>query len=112
MTHIFNCCSSTLLKLLCSISSKLNNTLPAANVANIVTPCVAAKPASFQILPGVAYWSMTKASLKLFMVLVAPHLMMKLCFKSSAAHARAKDMTKFGIFDSSSGLIQVEADNF
>ena len=105
--------SNTLLRLLSKISEKLNNTLPAYLIANIVTSTIQNKYTSLQIALGV----LTRKKLivdTLYDFGVTCSYAETIRFKASAAVDTATKTT-FGskvITDSKDGLIQVVADNF
>lgn len=105
--------SSTLLSLLSCLSDKLEFTLPALLIANMVTGILTHKPTSLQIALGVQTRERSKIdSLHDFGVTCTYDEVKR--FKASAAMAAAQDVNKKSraINDSTVGLIQAVADNF
>ena len=111
MDDVLACVSPTLLRLLSLISPQLQSSLPAAMTGNMVARAVSNKPTQLQIALGVVLRS--KFNIELL------HKYGATCsydevfrFKSSAAHAAAKNREKLGISSTGGGLIQAVADNF
>lgn len=107
--------SSTLLSLLSCISDKLNMTLPALLICNIVTSVLTCRPTSLQVALGVQTREKNKVDCMYdFGVTCSYDEVVR--FKASAAVAASKEHglrnKSRAISDSSIGLIQAVADNF
>ena len=104
-------CSETLLSLLAQISPRLNGTLPALLIGNMVTNAVRNMPTTLQIALGVT--TREKFIIKVlhdFSVTCSYDEALR--FKSSAAaHAANTDDTQ-GLFSAGNGLIQAVIDNY
>ena len=103
--------SDILLSLLTRLSPKLDSNLSAAMVGNMVTCAITNKPTFLQIALGVFIREKTVIELLHDFGITSSYDEV-LRFKSSAAHAAAKNMEKLGISRSDAGLVQVVADNF
>ena len=104
-------CSPTLLMMLSYISSKFDHSLKAAMVGSINTSCIVSKPSTLQIALGIMVNDKSVIEI-LHEFGVTTTYDEVLCFKTSAAHAAAKNMEQMGIRDSNKGLVQVVADHF
>ena len=103
--------SPTLLNLLSKMSSKLDSTLPAAMIGNMVTSAISKKPTSLQISLGVVVREKSIIELLHEYGITSTYDEI-LRFKSSAAHAAGKCKQLFGILQNDGGMVQVVADNF
>lgn len=104
--------SNTLMKLLCSVSEKLNNSLPAMLIGSIVTSTKKNFPTNLQIALGIVLRD-TKSVIQLmhkFGITCSYDEVLR--FKKSAATAVVEDAKASGLFDVADGMIQVVADNF
>lgn len=101
-------CSPTLLRLLASISEKLNFTLPAFMIGHIITSAISGQATSLQIALSVLLSRHRKMIDELHNYGVASSYDELRRFRISAATA----MASVPKFDSDAGLVQVVADNF
>ena len=104
--------SPTLSSLLSLISPKLNKTLAAAMIGNIITSQVTNQATDMQIALGILTRDSKKVVDKLYDYRVTCSYDEVVRFKKSAARASYADTRLQGISDSSNGLIQIIADNF
>ena len=103
--------SHTLLHMLSLLSTKLDSTLPAAMIGNIVTSIVTNRHTSLQVALGITVREKSIIEcLHNFRVTASYDEILR--FKASAAHAAAQSQELMGINQSSSGLVQTIADNF
>jgi len=104
--------SGTLLDLLSKLSPKLDRTLPAILIGSILTSIVKNYPTGLQVALGVKMGRSKQlvSLLKEFGVTCTYDELQR--FKRSAAKAATADCSLTGLADSSSGLVQVIADNF
>ena len=109
--NVLNDASPTLLQLMSSLTPKLDSTLQAGMVGNIVTSLVTNRPTLLQIALGIAVRNKSKIE-TLYDFGVTCSYDETLRFKSSAAHAAAKCQELLGISHSGDGLVQAVADNF
>ena len=104
--------SPTLSSVLSLVSSKLNQTLPAAMIGNIVTSQITNQATDLQIALGVLTRDSKKIVDQLYQYRVTCSYDEVARFKKSAALASYTDTSVQGLADSSSGLVQIIADNF
>lgn len=104
--------SPTLSSLLSLISPKMNRTLAAAMVGNIVTSQVTNQPTDLQIALGLLTRDSKKVVDQLYHFKVTCSYDEVMRFKKSAAHASYSDAGLQGLSDAGDGLIQIVADNF
>ena len=97
--------------LLSSISSKLDNSLPAVMAATIVTSCITLKPISLQIALGITAHDKSHIE-TLYGFGVTSTYDEVLRFTASAAHTAAKDMQQMAISTTDNALIHIVADNY
>ena len=102
--------SQTLLHLLSLLSMKLDSTLPALMIRNIITSIMNSMHTSLQIALGITVRE-TSAIECLHKFRVTASYDEILHFKASAAHAAAHNQELMGIHQSRFGLIQTIADN-
>ena len=103
--------SDTFLDLLKAVSPKLENTLPAALIGNIITSIINNQATTLQIALAVSLRDKS---------LVQQMHDYRICcsydelirFKASAAHAASQQNNLQGLMDSDAGLVQVVVDNF
>ena len=100
-----------MLHLLLLVSPKLNSSLSACMVGNIVTSMVTNWPTSLQIALGVLVRQKSRIE-QLYDFAVTSSYDEILIFNASAAHAAAKFQNLRGISDCGIGLVQTVADNF
>ena len=106
-----NDASQTLLHLLSLLSTKLDSTLPAAMIGNIVTSIVTNRHTSLQVALGVkAREKSIIECLHNFLVTASYDEILR--FKASVAHTAALSQELTGLKECSSGLVQTIADNF
>lgn len=104
--------SNTLLKLLASVSPKLDNTLPAILIGNMVTSIVTNQSTDLQIALGVLLRDSKMIVNHMYDYGITCSYDEVLRFKKSAAVAAAQDLNQQGISNSHHGLVQIVADNF
>ena len=103
--------SQTLLHLLSLLSTKLNSTLPAAMIGNIVTSIVTNRHTSLQVALGVTVREKSIIEcLHNFRVTASYDEILR--FKASVSHAAAQSQEITGLKECSAGLVQTIADNF
>ena len=103
--------SQTLLHLLSLLSTKLDSTLPAAMIGNIVTSIVTNRHTTLQVSLGVTVREKSLIEcLHNFRVTASYDEILR--FKASVAHAAAQSQELTGLKECSSGLVQTIADNF
>ncbi|KAJ8021891.1 hypothetical protein HOLleu_39220 [Holothuria leucospilota] len=104
--------SSTLLKLLATLSTKLDETLPALLIASVITDVLTNYPTPLQVALGVLLGDSKSIVGHMYDYRITCSYNELLRFKSSAATAASADLVKQGVSDAGDGLIQVVADNF
>ena len=104
--------SSTLHTLLAAISPKLDNTLPALMIGNVVTSILKSQPTDLQVSLGVLLRDSKMILGYTYDFGITCSYDEVLRFKKSAAVAAAKDPNLHGISDSENGLVQTIVDNF
>lgn len=104
--------SSTVLNLLARLSPKLDNSLPALLIGNIITAVLTNYPTQLQIALGVLLRDSKELvkSMSDFGVTCTYDELLR--FKKSAAAAAAKNTELTAISDAREGLVQVVVDNF
>ena len=111
MEEVLDSVSPTLVKLLGKVSDKLDYTMPAALIGNIVTSLVSNTYTALQIALSVLLGKRNLIEqFHEYSVVCSYHEF--LLFKSSAAAAAVKNSNLTGLRAPTSGLIQVIADNF
>ena len=104
--------SDTLLKLLAALSKRLNRTLPALLIANIITNVLRNSPTPLQVALGILLRDSKAVISHMYDYRVTCSYDEVLRFKSSAAVAASTNPANQGISDAKDGLIQIVADNF
>ena len=104
--------SDTLLTLLAALSPKLDKTLPALLIGNIVTSVITNQATALQIALGVLLRDSKAAVNHMYSYRVTCSYDELLRFKKSAAAAAIVDPCHQGISDAKHGMVQVIADNF
>ena len=104
--------SQTLMELLALLSNKLDYTLPALLIGNIITSVITNKPTNLQIALGNLLRDSRKLINPFYQFGVTCSYDEILRFKKSAALAATKEIKLSGIEQASDGLIQAVADNF
>ena len=104
--------SVTLQDLLSSVSKKLDNSLPAILIGNIVTSVVTNHPTDLQIALGVLLRDSRKTVCHMHDYRVTCSYDELLRFKKSAAVDAATKLSQQGISDARHGLVQMVSDNF
>ena len=106
-----DCVSSTLLSLLSKLSTKLDRTLPAALIGNIVTNAISGRFTTLQIALGVVL--NRKGLIEQFYDFLASCSYDEvLRFKASAAAAAVNIASLRGHANAEDGLVQLVSDNF
>ena len=101
-----------LLKLLAALSRRLEGTLPAPLIANIVTYVLRNSPTLLQVAIGILLRDSKTVISHMYDYRVTCSYGEVLRFKSSSAVAASTNPANQGISDSKDGLIQIVADNF
>ena len=104
--------SDTLLKLLAALSKRLDRTLPALLIANIITSVLRNSPTPLQVALGILLRDSKAVISHMYDYRVTCSYDEVLRFKSSAAVAASTNPANQGISDAKDGLIQIVADNF
>ena len=104
--------SQTLMELLALLSNKLDYTLPALLIGNIITSVITNKPTNLQIALGNLLRDSRKLINPFYQFGVTCSYDEILRFKKSAALAATKEIKLSGIEQASDGLIPAVADNF
>ena len=107
-----DCVSSTLLKVLNSISEQFDISLPGIMVGNIVTSVVTKNPTALQIALGVLFGDHKTLLSELYKYGVVCSYYEVLRYKRSAAVAAAASEVSAGMLDAEHGIVQVVVDNF
>ena len=104
--------SSTLIELLAKLSPKLDKTLPVILIGSVITSTLKSSPTGLQVALGVKMGRSKQCINLLHEFGITCTYDEVLRFKRSAAIAATKDLSLTGLSESSSGLVQVVADNF
>ena len=107
-----DCVSSTLLKVLNSISEQFDISLPGIMVGNIVTSVVTKNPTALQIALGVLFGDHKTLLSELYKYGVVCSYYEVLRYKRSAAVAAAASEVSAGMLDADHGMVQVVVDHF
>ena len=105
-------CSDSLLALLSATSPKLESTMQAAMIGNIVTSAVNSKATCLQIFLSVLLNQQRKLVDQFHNFGVTSSYNELRLLKISSASSMANAPRRLGLFDSINGLVQVVADNF
>lgn len=108
---VTNACSDTILRLLAELSPKLDNTLTALLIGNIITSVLTNRPTMLQITLGTIIRDKSLIEQCAEFGITCSYAEV-LRFKKSVAHAASKEKNLQGLMDSRTGLIQTVADNF
>ena len=104
-------CSETILSLLSHISPKLDSSLPAYLIGNMVTSAITHKCTTLQCALGVAVRKKFLIN-TMYDFLVTSSYDEVTRFKSSAARQAVKHSSGQGLFDAKNGLVQTVIDNY
>ncbi len=104
--------SNTLLELLAKLSPKLDSTLPALLICNIVTSAILNQPTQLQLCIGLMLRDSKETVKMMHDFGVACHYEELRRFRKSVAMAASYRASLSGVYDAQEGLIQFVADNF
>ena len=104
--------SDTLLKLLAALSRRLDRTLPAPLIGNIITNVLRNSPTPLQVALGILLRDSKTVISHMYDYRVTCRCDEVLLFKSSTAVATSTNPANQETSDSKDGLVQIVADNF